>query len=170
MDLAKIADGAEVRPIVADNGSERQIAFAGGVDFSAGADTHGIGIDQERDHHGDVEGRLATELPGVILVERGEVELADEINQEKDQVVFGQCVPRRDRIVAVLLDIPGTVSLAVAIHDRAPRSHAKLFQTSGKRRLCQQRATRYRFPDSPLPRRRSFPDRLLDARIVIVDD
>src|SRR5206468_5484875 len=76
--------------------------------------------------------RLATELPGVILVERGEVELADEINQEKDQVVFGQCVPRRDRIVAVLLSIPGTVSLAVAIHDRAPRSHRSEERRVGK--------------------------------------
>ena len=59
VDLAKIADGAEVRRIIADNGSESQIAFAGGRDLAAGADAHGVGVDQERHHHGDVEGRLA---------------------------------------------------------------------------------------------------------------
>jgi hypothetical protein len=45
-----------------------------------------------------------------MLVEGGQAELADQIDQEEIQVVFGECVPRRDRIVAVLFSISGTVS------------------------------------------------------------
>ena len=121
MDLAKIADGAEVGPIVADDGSKGQIALAGGGDLAAGADAHGVGVDQQRHHHGDVEGGLAAQFLGVILMEGGEVELRDEIDEEEDQVVFGECLARRDRVVAVLLGVPGPVVLASAVHDSAPR-------------------------------------------------
>ena len=62
VDLAEIADRAEVRRIVTDNGSKGQIALAGGRHPSAGADSHGVGVDQERDHHGHVERRLAAQL------------------------------------------------------------------------------------------------------------
>ena len=80
VDLAEIADGAEVGPIGADDGAEGQVAFTGGGDLAAGADAHGIGIDQQGDHHGHVEGRLAAQFLGVILVEGSEVELGDEID------------------------------------------------------------------------------------------
>ena len=89
VDLAEIADCAEVRRIVTDNGSKGQIALAGGRHPSAGADSHGVGVDQERDHHGHVERRLAAQLLGVILVEGREIDLRDEIQQEEHQVVFG---------------------------------------------------------------------------------
>ena len=79
-----------------------------------------VGVDQERDHHGDVERRLAAELAGVMLVEGREVELRDEIEQEEHQVVFGQRVARRDRLLAALLGVPGAVVLASIVHDLAP--------------------------------------------------
>ena len=79
-----------------------------------------VGVDQKRDHHGHVEGRLAAHLLGVILMEGSEVELRDEIEEEEDQVVFGERLARRDRVVAVLLGVPGPVVLASIVHDSAP--------------------------------------------------
>ena len=42
----------------------------------------------------------------IILVEGREVELGDEIDQEEDQVVFGESIVRRDWLLATLLGIP----------------------------------------------------------------
>jgi len=94
MDLAKIADRPKVRRIDTDDGSKGQIALAGSRDPAAGADSHGVGVDQERDHHGYVERRLAAQLLGVILVEGREVDLRDEIQEEEHQVVLGQSISR----------------------------------------------------------------------------
>src|SRR5271165_3889403 len=75
---------------------------------------------QDRDHHGYVERWLAARLLGVILVERRKVHLRDEIQEEEHQVVFGQRVSRRNRLVAALLGVPGAVLLASIVHDLAP--------------------------------------------------
>src|SRR5271165_536764 len=71
----------------------------------------------ERDHHGYVERRLAARLLGVILVKRRKVHLRDEIQEEEHQVVFGQRVSRRNRLLAALLGVPGVVLLASIVHD-----------------------------------------------------
>jgi hypothetical protein len=130
MDLAKIADGAEVGPIAADDGSEGQLALASGGDLAAGTDAHGTGVEQQGDHHGHVEGGLAAELAGVMRVEGRQIELRDESDQEEDEVVLGECIPRRDRVVTVLLGVPGTVILSSAVHDGVPGSHASGSQRS----------------------------------------
>ena len=93
------------RRIVTDNGSKGQITLAGGRHSSAGADSHGVGVDQERDHHGHVERRLAAQLLGVILVEGREIDLRDEIQQEEHQVVFGSALAAQ-RLLAALLGVP----------------------------------------------------------------
>ena len=121
MDLAKVADGAEVGWIVADDGSEGQIPFTRGGDLAAGADSDAVGVDQERDHHGDIEGGLAAEFVGVMAVEGREIELGDEIEEEKHQIVFGQGVSRGDRLKAALIGVPSAVVLALIDHD-LPRS------------------------------------------------
>ena len=75
---------------------------------------------QERDHHGYVERRLAAQLLGVILVEQRKVYPRDEIQEEEHQVVFGQRVSRRNRLLAALLGVPGAVLLASIVHDLTP--------------------------------------------------
>ena len=62
VDLAKIADGAEVRRIVDDNGSERQIPFAGGGDLTARTHVEAVGVALFSDHHGHIERGLAASL------------------------------------------------------------------------------------------------------------
>ena len=131
MDLAEIADRAEVGPIVAHNGSKSQIAFAGGRDLPAGADAQGVGIDQEDHHHGHIERRLVAQLLGVIVVEGCEVHLRDEIQEEEHQVVFGQRFSRCDRLVAALLGVPGTIVLVSIVHDLAPAQCINALELGG---------------------------------------
>ena len=50
-----------------------------------------------------------------------EVQLRDEIDEEEDQVVLRECLAGRDRVVGVLLGVPGAVVLASGVHDSAPR-------------------------------------------------
>ena len=69
VDLAEIAEGAEVRGVITDDGSEGEVALAGGRDLPTGADADGVGVDQERDHESDIEGGLAAQLPRVMPVE-----------------------------------------------------------------------------------------------------
>jgi hypothetical protein len=118
VDLAKIADRAEVGRIVADDGSEGQIPLAGGGDLAAGAGPDAIGVDQERDHQGHIERRLAAPFLGVMVVEGREIELRDEIEQEEHQIVFGQRLARRDRLLAALIDVPSAVVLTSIVHDQ----------------------------------------------------
>jgi hypothetical protein len=49
-----------------------------------------------------------------------EVDLRDEFPQEEHQVVFGQRVSRRNRLLAALLGVPGAVLLVSIVHDLAP--------------------------------------------------
>jgi hypothetical protein len=63
---------------------------------------------------------LAAQLLGVILVEGREIDLRDEIQQEEHQVVFGQRISRRNRLLAALLGVPGAVVLTTTMHILAP--------------------------------------------------
>ena len=163
VDLAEIADGAEVRRIIADDGPKSQIALAGSRDLTAGADAHGVGVDQERHHHGNVERRLATQFPGVILVEGHEIDLRDEIQQKEHQIVLGQRVARRNWLMASLLSVPCAVVLASIVHDLPPALCIKPFESRG--------ITIVPAPTQPVQTDRSsvclgreYADRLLDAR------
>ena len=129
MDLAKIADGAKVGRSLAHDGSKSQVAFASGRDLAAGADAHGISVHQERHHHRDVERRLATHLPSVILMESRQVQLWDQVQQEEHQVVFGQRFARRNQLLAAMLGVPRAVVLASIFHDLAPVFRLKTLES-----------------------------------------
>jgi hypothetical protein len=68
----------------------------------------------------DVEGRLATQLLGVMLVKRRKVQLREGVEQEEHQIVFGQRLAWRNGLLAALLGVPGAVVLATIFHDAAP--------------------------------------------------
>ena len=69
-------------------------------------------------------------LLGVMAVEGREVELRDEIEQEEHQVVFGQRVSRRNRLLAALLGIPRAVVLASIVHRRPPAQRIRDLQSA----------------------------------------
>jgi Phosphoinositide phospholipase C, Ca2+-dependent len=120
VNLAEIADGAEIGWRVADDRWEGQVAFARRSDLAAGGDAHRIGVDQQRHHHGDIKGRLATQLAGIMLVQRRQIQLGDDVQQEKHQVVFRKSIARRHRLLAALVSVPRAVHLVSIVHDRAP--------------------------------------------------
>jgi hypothetical protein len=66
-------------------------------------------------------------------VEGGEIDLRHEIQQKEHQVVFGQRVSWRDRVIAVLLSVPDTVILAAIVHDLAPARHIQVLKLTGTR-------------------------------------
>ena len=101
VDLAEVADGAEVGPVVADDGQEGEIAFAGSGDLAAGEDADAIAIEQQGGHHGDIEGRGAAGLPLVVGVEGVQVELGDQFDQEEDQIVLRKDVGGNQRSAGV---------------------------------------------------------------------
>jgi hypothetical protein len=70
-------------------------------------------------------------LLGGILVERRKVHLRDEIQEEEHQVVFGQRVSRRNRLLAALLGVPGAVLLASIVHDLTPAWGLKGLELGG---------------------------------------
>jgi hypothetical protein len=67
MQLAKIAEGAEIRTVLAHNGHEGQIAFARLRDLTAGKHPHAVGIEPQADHHRRIKGRGT---PGFLLIRR----------------------------------------------------------------------------------------------------
>ena len=69
------------------------VAFARRRDLAAGADPDGVGVDQERDHHGHVERRLAAQFTGVLRWNGCEIHLRDEIDQQ-EQPGSSSGVPR----------------------------------------------------------------------------
>ncbi len=73
--LAEVADGAEVGAVVADDGQEGEVAFAGLGDLAAGIDADAIGVEQQTNEHRGVEGRLAARLHFVGGVEGVQIEL-----------------------------------------------------------------------------------------------
>jgi hypothetical protein len=72
--LAEVADGAEVGAVVADNGQEGQVAFAGAGDLAAGVDADRVGVDQQAHQQGGIKGRLAAGFHLVGGVEGVQVE------------------------------------------------------------------------------------------------
>ena len=55
MQLTEVADRAEVRTVLAHNGHESQVAFAGQRNLAAGKHPHTIRIQQQADHHRRIE-------------------------------------------------------------------------------------------------------------------
>lgn len=54
--LAEVADGAGVGAVVADDGEEGGVAFAGEGDLAGGEDADAVGVDEQSEEHGGVEG------------------------------------------------------------------------------------------------------------------
>ena len=55
MQLAEIADGAKIWALLAHNGEEGEVAFAGQSDLAARKHAHAIGIEQQAYHHRRIE-------------------------------------------------------------------------------------------------------------------
>jgi hypothetical protein len=70
-----------------------------------------------------------------MVMEAGEVELRDEIEQEEYQIVFGQCISRRDRLLAALLCVPSAGVLASIVHDLPPAQRILTWKVRGSRIL-----------------------------------
>src|SRR5881397_738187 len=90
MQLAEITDRAEVWTVLAHNSDESQVAFASQGDLTARKHPDTIGIEQQADHHGRIVG---WGTPGFVLIRRIEaasLHLRHGIEQEKDQIAFGQ--------------------------------------------------------------------------------
>ena len=63
-----------------------RLRSTGPGDLAAGEDPDTIGIEEQTDHHGRIEGRGAAGLVLVGGMDLGEIELGDNIDQEEDQV------------------------------------------------------------------------------------
>ena len=97
MDLAEVADGAEVGDVVADDDAAGDVGVAAAHDLARGAGAGGVAIEQQRDHHPGMERRLAPEFALVVGEDGREVDGGDGIEEEVDQVVFGEPVLGRGR-------------------------------------------------------------------------
>ena len=118
--LAEQADGAEVGAIIPDDGQERQVALTGPGDLSAGEDADAIGIQQQTDHHGRIEGRGAGGLVLVGGMDLGKIELGDDVDQEEDQVILRELGGRCVGLVGVKFGCPGTIGFGTRrVHDRS---------------------------------------------------
>ena len=112
MPLAEVTDGAEVRDVFTHNHPEGHVGFTAGHQAAGGEGAGGIAVQEERDQHGGMIGRLASVLGLIGLEERLEIHLGDDIQEEVDQVVLGQPVPRRGREEKRLVRIPRPELLA----------------------------------------------------------
>src|SRR6266566_4376607 len=88
MDLPEVTDGAKVGTVDADDGQEGQVAFAGQSDLAAGIDADAVGIEEQANHHGGVEGWSATGLIFVVGVELAEVQAWHDFEEEEHEVAF----------------------------------------------------------------------------------
>ena len=105
---------------VADDGQERQVAFAGPGDLAAGEDADAVGVEEQTDHHGGIERRGAAGLVLVDGMDRGEIELGDDIEEEEDEVILRELGGRGVGLVGVEFGGPGTIGFAArGVHDRS---------------------------------------------------
>jgi hypothetical protein len=131
--LAEVADRAEVGDVVADDDAAGDIDLAASHDLARGAGAGGVAIQQETDHHAGVEGRLAAGLSLVVGKEGCEVEGGHGVEQEVDQVILGEPVPRREREQGGLVGRPlsigflhATTSVHQGLGDHGPPHSSKI--------------------------------------------
>ncbi len=153
--LAEIADGAEVGAVVADDGQEGEVAFAGLGDLAAGVDADAVGVKQQANEHGGIEGRLAACLQFVGFVEGVQVQLGNDIQEKENEVVFGKPVGWAEWLMGIGFGVPGTILLATGDdHDESNPGQAGLAQAENT-------FTRLQLPPADRIGERRIPDSLL---------
>ena len=92
VDLAEVADGAEVGDVVADDDAAGDVDVAPPHDLPRGSRAGGVAVQQQCDHHPGMERRLTAKLPLVVGEDGREVESGDGVEEEVDEVAFGEPV------------------------------------------------------------------------------
>src|SRR5271157_94945 len=95
--LAKVADRAKVRNVLADDDPAGDVHLTAAHDFPRGTCAGGVTIQKQRDHHPGVERRLPPQLALIMSADWGQVERGNGINHEVDQIALRQPVARRGR-------------------------------------------------------------------------
>ncbi len=109
--LAEVADGAEVGAVIADDGEEGEVAFAGEGNLAAGEDADAIGVSEEGDHLGGVERRSTASFDLVGSIKGGEVQPGDEVDEEEHEIAVGEVFRRRVVQIGVCLRVPRAILL-----------------------------------------------------------
>ena len=157
MVFAVVADGAKVGLVIADNGQECEIAFTGHRDLAAGKHADAIRVDQKCGHHLDMKRRLSASVRGIKAVERTQIELRDEVEQEEHEIVLRKSFLGTKNLATAFQNIPRAKLLALIIHDRRPLLPETLI-------LLTQTATGSHFSGVLS---RSISDRLLGKHVVV---
>src|SRR5712691_8716920 len=120
--LAKIADGPDVRAVLADHSHASQMAFTGQRDLAARKHANAVGREQEADHQG---GLTWWGISGFRLVggsEAAYIQLRDGIQQEEHQIALGPLHCRALCLVPVTLRVPGPLRFpGLCTHPCSPR-------------------------------------------------
>ena len=114
VDLAEVADGAEVGDVLADDDAAGDIDVAPPHDLPRGSGAGGVAVQEQCDHHPGVEGRLAAKLALVVGEDRREVEGGDGVEEEVDEVALGEPVVGRGREEVGLVGGPIAIGLGHA--------------------------------------------------------
>src|SRR6266436_7326536 len=133
MQLTEVADRAEVRTVLAYDGQESQVAFAGQCNLAAGKHPHTVRIQQQADHHRRIERWGTTRFVLVGGIEAASTQPGHGIDQQKDQVALGQFGRRAMRLLPIALGLPGTIGFPTAIaHHRSPHVRVTEVAYAGK--------------------------------------
>ncbi len=111
VNLAKVADGAEVGDVLADNDAAGDIDVTSPHDLPRGPRAGGVAVQEQSDHHSGMEWRLAAKLAFVMGENGREVERGDGVEEEVDEVTLGKPVVRRGRKEVILVGGPISISL-----------------------------------------------------------
>jgi hypothetical protein len=120
--LAKIADGPDVRTVLADHSHASQMAFTGQRDLAARKHANAVGREQEADHQGGLTwwGTAGCRLVGGS--EAAYIQLRDGIQQEEHQIALGPLHCRALCLVPVTLRVPGPLRFpGLCTHPCSPR-------------------------------------------------
>ena len=115
MNEAEITDPAVVGLLVAGEHPERGIFPAGPLDPPGGGDADAVGIEQKQHHHPRLVGLDPTRIPRLVdRINRREIQLSGQVQQEEHQMVRRQPLHRRGRQQQRLLRVPGTEGFGLA--------------------------------------------------------
>src|SRR5262249_23709442 len=112
MDLAEVADGAEVGDVVAHDDAAGDIGQTPAHDLARGPGAGGVAVEQQCHHHPRVERRLAPEVALVMRKDGREVEGGDGVEEKIEQIPFGKPVLGRGREDVALVGRPLAIGLA----------------------------------------------------------
>jgi hypothetical protein len=115
MPLAEITDGTEVRDVVPNKHPPGSIGLTAAQEPTRGEGPRGLAVQEQGGQHRRVIRGLASFLRLRGLENRLAMQRGDNIQEEVDQVVRGQPIPRRGREQKGLVGIPRPELLA---HER----------------------------------------------------